>query len=86
MSFPSSGRQHNIPALPAILHDPQVLTFRQWCALNNFSARTGRRIFQSGAGPIITQLSAQRAGITVANNRAWQASRERRHFGADEKA
>jgi hypothetical protein len=63
--------------LPALLNDSQVLTLRQWCALNNISLRTGRRILSAPGGPIITQLSAKRVGITVANNRIWQQSRER---------
>jgi hypothetical protein len=77
MSFRSSRPQHNTPALPATLHDNQVLTFKQWIALNNISARTGRRILAAPDAPIVTQLSARRVGITVANNRAWQQSRER---------
>ena len=63
--------------LPALLNDGQVLTLRQWCVLNNVSLRTGRRIISAPGGPIITQLSAKRVGITVANNRSWQQSRER---------
>jgi hypothetical protein len=57
--------------------DHRVLSFRQWCELNNFSPATGRRIINAGNGPVITQLSARRIGITVANNAAWQASRAR---------
>ena len=63
--------------VPANLNDDQVLTFRQWIALNNISARTGRRIISAPGGPIVTRLSPRRFGITVANNRAWQQSRER---------
>ena len=57
--------------------DSQVLTFDEWCRLNRFSKRTGRRILNSGNGPIVTQLSARRIGVTVANDRAWKAVRER---------
>ena len=64
-------------ALAAILNDNRVLTFKQWTALNGISARTGRRILKAPGGPIVTRLSARRIGITVANNRRWQASRER---------
>jgi hypothetical protein len=59
------------------LHDEQVLSFHQWCALNGFSPRTGRRILASGDGPIVTQLSEKRIGITVGNNRRWQEARAR---------
>jgi hypothetical protein len=57
--------------------DNRVLTFRQWCILNGISARTGRRILASGTGPVVTQLSERRIGISVGNNRRWQESRER---------
>jgi predicted DNA-binding transcriptional regulator AlpA len=58
-------------------NDNRVLTLREWCQLNGFSLATGHRIIKSGAGPIITQLSLRRIGITLANNKKWQASRER---------
>ena len=57
--------------------DHRVLSFRQWCELNGFSLATGRRIINARIGPVITQLSPRRIGITVANNAAWQASRAR---------
>jgi hypothetical protein len=57
--------------------DDRVLTKRQWCELNGFSSWTGERLLKSGKGPVITQISDRRVGITVANNRAWQKSRER---------
>jgi hypothetical protein len=75
----TSYRQHKqVPALPANLNDHQVLTFQQWIALNGISPRTGRRILNAPGAPIVTRLSPRRIGITVANNRAWQASREHR--------
>ena len=61
----------------SVQHDSQVLTFFEWCQLNRFSERTGRRVLNSGSGPVVTQLSPKRIGITVANNRAWQASKAR---------
>jgi hypothetical protein len=63
----------------ALQHDNEnsVLTFLQWCGLNNFSEATGRRIGKAGEGPPITQLSTRRVGITVRNNRIWQESRAR---------
>jgi hypothetical protein len=70
-------RRSALDAPLAMANDAQVLTFREWCALNRISERTGRRILASGNGPIVTMLSARRVGITVGNNRAWQASRER---------
>jgi hypothetical protein len=61
------------------LQDQQVLSFRQWCSLNGFSERTGRRILngESGHPPLVTMLTDTRIGITVANNRRWQESRAR---------
>ena len=57
--------------------DDAVLTFREWCALNGFSPRTGRRILDAPGGPVVTQLSARRIGITRGNNRKWHRTRER---------
>jgi hypothetical protein len=55
--------------------DSQVLTFAQWCQLNSVGLRTGRRILRSGNGPVVTQLSARRIGITIGADRAWKATR-----------
>jgi hypothetical protein len=67
-----------VPApIPPFLNPDQVLTFGQWCTVNNLSERTGRRILASGKGPVITELSPQRIGITVGNNKAWQEARAR---------
>jgi hypothetical protein len=61
----------------ATLHPNQVLSIPDWCRLNGFSVRTGRRVRASGNGPVVTQLSPNRIGITVAANARWQKSRER---------
>jgi hypothetical protein len=66
-----SKRWSHLPAAD----DDAVLTFREWCALNGFSARTGRRILTAPGAPVVTRLSPRRIGITRANNRRWQASR-----------
>ena len=57
--------------------DNRVLTLAQWCALNGISLATGRRLINVGTGPVITQLSPRRIGVTVRDNRPWQASRAR---------
>jgi hypothetical protein len=57
------------------LQDSQILSFRQWCALNGFSERTGRRILSGPNPPIVTRLTDTRIGISVGNNRRWQESR-----------
>jgi hypothetical protein len=59
------------------LDDQRVMMFGQWCEVNGFSVATGRRLRKAGKGPIFTQLSPRRIGVTVANNRKWQAARER---------
>jgi hypothetical protein len=55
--------------------DDRVMSFRDWCALNDFSESTGLRICASGQGPRFIQLSAKRKGVTVGENRRWQQSR-----------
>jgi hypothetical protein len=60
------------------LDDDRVLTFNEWCEVNSIGKRTGRRILASGKGPVVTQLTARRIGITVGNNRCWQQARARR--------
>jgi hypothetical protein len=59
------------------LNQHRVLSFIDWCLLNGISPATGRRILRSGTGPIVTQLSARRIGITIGANAEWQASRAR---------
>ena len=61
----------------ALDHDDQVLTFVEWCSLNRIGERTGRRLLATGKGPVVTQLTEKRIGITIRANRAWQKSRAR---------
>ena len=55
-------------------HRDRVLTFRMWCAVNEFSLATGRRIVKRGEGPRVLQLSPRRIGIRESDNAAWQAA------------
>jgi hypothetical protein len=73
----AEARKQRLDLLPTTLSDNQVLTFKEWAALNRISERNGRRIFARGDGPATTQLSPKRVGITVRANREWQQSRER---------
>jgi hypothetical protein len=57
------------------LDDDWVMPFSLWCEVNNFSPATGRRLRKAGKGPVFTQISDRRIGVTVRNNRAWQESR-----------
>jgi hypothetical protein len=58
-------------------HDQQVLTFREWCALNNISPKTGRRILKAPDAPTVTMLTKKLIGITIGADRAWKESRRR---------
>jgi hypothetical protein len=73
----SRGTQRQHVLEPHSIEADRVLTFAEWCALNKIGPRTGRRIIRSGTGPVVTQLSERRIGITVGNNRRWQESRAR---------
>src|SRR5260370_34712347 len=57
------------------LDDHWVIPFSLWCQLNNFSPATGRRLRKAGKGPVFTQISDRRIGVTVRNNRIWHQSR-----------
>jgi hypothetical protein len=57
--------------------DDEVLTFAEWCALNGFGERTGRRVLAASDGPTVTMLSMRRIGITRRNNHLWQEARAR---------
>lgn len=59
------------------LDDQRVMTIPQWAEVNGFSIWTAQRLIKAGKAPPITQISDRRIGITVANNRKWQAARER---------
>jgi predicted site-specific integrase-resolvase len=59
------------------LDDARVMTIGQWCEVNGLSRWTGERLIRAGKGPVITQVSDRKIGVTVANNRRWQKSRER---------
>jgi hypothetical protein len=63
--------------LPSLPDDDEVLSFPNWCRLNDISTRTGRKLKAAGKGPIFTQVSDRRFGVTKRNNRIWQASRAR---------
>jgi hypothetical protein len=57
------------------MEDDRVMTFDEWCRLNNLSRSTGQRIIAAGNGPKFIKLSERRKGVTVAENRRWQTSR-----------
>jgi hypothetical protein len=53
------------------LDDQRVMSFALWCEVCGFSPDTGRRLLKAGKGPIVTQISDRRIGVTVGNNRRW---------------
>jgi hypothetical protein len=53
-------------------NDNQVLTFKQWCRLNNFSTATGKRILNSKNHPPVIWFSERRKGIRVRDDRLWK--------------
>jgi predicted DNA-binding transcriptional regulator AlpA len=58
--------------------DLRVLTFPAQCAeVLGVSKDTLLRLRKKGEGPIVTRISDRRIGVTVANLRRWQQSRER---------
>jgi hypothetical protein len=59
-----------------VLDDDRVMSFALWCEVNGFSPATGRRLRKAGKGPVFTQISDRRIGVTVGNNRRWQQSRK----------
>ena len=69
--------RETLPPIPPIVSDDQILTFPQWCAVNTLGLRTGRRVISGPNGPIVTEISANRIGIRVIDNRAWQQARAR---------
>ena len=58
------------------IDDDRMLNFAEWCNLNSFSLSTGHRLLASGQGPVFTQLSARRKGVTIGENRRWQKARQ----------
>ena len=71
MSLREAERRQRAPAFD----DHEVLTIKEWRALNKISARTAGRILASGDGPVVTRMSPRRIGITRGNNAAWQKAR-----------
>jgi predicted site-specific integrase-resolvase len=51
----------------------RVLSFREWCELNNISPDTGRRIIAAGKIKV-TQLSDRRIGIREDHAAEYQAA------------
>ena len=57
--------------------DLNVLTLREWAALNSISFPAAKRIFTAGEGPQTIQLSPRRVGARMIDNRRWQERRIR---------
>jgi hypothetical protein len=77
---------HRQSARDRALEDDWVMPFSLWCELNNFSPATGRRLRKAGKGPVFTQISDRRIGVTVRANRIWQESRAKTEAAPSEGA
>ena len=81
MAFPHKRRQRKqsrqLPELPALISDHQVLRLPEVARLADIGLRTLRRQIASGQGPRIVYLSDQRRGVTFGAYRDWIAARER---------
>jgi hypothetical protein len=55
----------------------RVIPFKTWCELRGFSERTGRRLIESGDGPIITQLTDRLIGVREDHDLQWLETRVR---------
>jgi hypothetical protein len=57
------------------LDDDRIMPFKVWCEVNDFSESTGRRLRKASKGPKFVQTSDRRIGVSVGENRRWQAAR-----------
>ena len=57
------------------LDDDRIMPFKVWCEVNDFSESTGRRLRKAHKGPKFVQTSDHRIGVSVGENRRWQAAR-----------
>jgi hypothetical protein len=60
---------------PHINPDDVVMSLAEFYASVDISAATGRRLIKSGRGPVITELSERRRGVTTKHRREWLAAR-----------
>jgi hypothetical protein len=79
----TSLHQSDPDELARALDDQRVMTIAQWAQVNGFSIWTGQRLLKAGKGPVVTQISDRRIGITVQNNRRWQESRSKSEVNDD---
>src|SRR5258707_909005 len=77
MSLREAEQQRRQNERDRAVDDLRVLTIPQAAEISGMSKWTLERLIKAGKGPIITQISDRRKGITVGNLRRWQKSRER---------
>ena len=77
MTILEQVRRSRESARERALDDDWIMPFPLWCRVNGFSELTGRRLRRSGRGPVFTQISDRRIGVTVQNNRIWRESRRK---------
>ena len=83
MTILEQVRRSRQSARDRALDDDWVVPFALWCQLNGFSPSTGRRLRRSGRGPVFTQISDRRIGVTVKNNRIWRELRPKADAAPD---
>jgi hypothetical protein len=84
MTILEQVRRSRESARERALEDDWVMPFSLWCRLNGFSPSTGRRLRKAGKGPVFTQISDRRIGVTVRNNRIWHDSRAKSDAAASD--
>jgi hypothetical protein len=75
MSHHEEVRRSLQSARERALDDDWIMPFSLWCQINNFSEATGRRLRRAGKGPVFTQISDRRIGVSIRANRRWQEAR-----------
>jgi hypothetical protein len=69
-------RLHRVPhPMPPLVSDHIVLTMAQFRQLANLGERTARRMIRDGHGPILTQLTGRKLGVSYGNYKRWVESR-----------
>jgi hypothetical protein len=83
MSLRQAEQQRRQNERDRVLDNQRVMTKRQCAEVNGISIWTLERLIKAGKGPVITEISDRRVGVTIGNNRRWQQSRERTTANSD---
>jgi hypothetical protein len=75
MTLREAERRHRQSERDRALDDDRIMSFQTWCEVNDFSESTGHRLRKAGRGPKFVQTSDRRIGVSIGENRRWQAAR-----------